>query len=124
LPCCVCFKLSLFATCTALPAGGRTDVRACILCLRPVGLGGEKKWGRDGDHQSSTDHDPAYRSFLFFPPLFFCSKFVFVLMFLPPFRFVKVCGSLGVSSVRIRLLGILHFTFHTRPCFFLLANRH
>jgi hypothetical protein len=60
-------KLFQFATCTALPAGGR----ACVhTCLRRVGLAGERKWGRDGDHQSSTDHDPAYRSFLFFPPLF------------------------------------------------------
>ncbi len=59
----VCLKLFLFAACTVL--------RACVhTCLRRVGLGGERKWGRDGDHQSSTDHDPAYRSFLFFPPLF------------------------------------------------------
>ncbi len=57
--------------CLHCVAGGR----ACVhTCLRPVGLGGEKKWGRDGDHQSSTDHDPAYRSFLFFPPLFFAQR--------------------------------------------------
>jgi hypothetical protein len=36
--------------------------RACVrTCLRRVGLGGERKWGRNGDHQSSTDHDPAYQ---------------------------------------------------------------
>jgi hypothetical protein len=103
--------------CLHCVAGRRAGVRACLhTCLRRVGLGGERKWGRDGDHQSSTDHDPAYRSFLFFPPLFSLKVCVCVA--------VEVCGSIGVSLVRVRLLGILHFKLHTRPGFFLLANRH
>jgi len=122
---CVCFKLSLFATCAlrCRRAGGRTCVRAYL--LEACRAGRRKKVGAE---MATTKvqrimTQPIVRSSSFHL-FFFCSKFVFVLLFLPPFRFVKVCGSLGVSSVRIRLLGILHFTFHSRPCFFLPANRH
>ncbi len=114
---CVCLKLFLFAACTALPACVRAYLLEACRARRRKKVGQKWRPPKFNGSWPSLSFVPLLSTSFFAQSLCLCCCF-------SPFRFVKVCRSLGVSLVRVRLLGILHFKLHMRPCFFLLANRH
>jgi hypothetical protein len=80
----VCLKLFLFAACTALSA----CLRACILARGVSGWEAKESWAEMATTKvQRIMTQPIVRSSSFH--LFFCSKFVFVLLFLP----LPLCGS-------------------------------